>query len=208
MAHFLIQQQVHQVADHQRARGFIGQKRIQQRPVGDGTVLLGALGNGCHAHQVVGFEHHAAGPHAAIGQGHRPDEVQRGMQRGGQRQHVFVGGGQHEAKRAGGPSGGGRGHFHGQRAGGKVGVQHIHPPRQANFRRRGHESRCRLGFSPAGLGRNGGLREHRARIRLPREVEHHGRHRRKAAGRFGRGAGIAFVHHQVGGQAQGLHLDA
>ena len=206
-AHFLVQQQVHQVADHQRARGFVGQKRIQQRPFGDGAVLLGALGDGRHAHQVVGFEHHAAGPHAAIGQSNRADEVQCGVQRGGQRQHVLVSSRQQQAKRAHGPAHGGRGQLHGQLTSGQVGVQHPHPPRHAGHgRNEGFSRRVGWGFGCYSIACGRRRRQQRPRVGRAREVAYQRRHGREAGGCFGRGAGVAFVQHQVGGQAQGLEL--
>jgi hypothetical protein len=44
VAHLLIEQAVDEVTHHQRARGFIGQKILEQRQLGVGAVALGALG--------------------------------------------------------------------------------------------------------------------------------------------------------------------
>ena len=107
-AYFLVQQHVHQVAQHQRARGFIGQKGVYQGPFGNGAVLLGALGHRGHADEVIGLQYHAAGLHAAIGQQHRANEVQRGVQHGGHRQQAGVGLGQHHVEGPGGAAIGGR----------------------------------------------------------------------------------------------------
>ena len=83
-------------------------------------------------------------------------------------------------------------------------MQHIYAPdktghRAARHERHGqssHRDKCRFGNYSLDLGHF--LRELRSRIRLPREVEHQRRYRRKTLGYFDRRAAVAFVQYQVG----------
>ena len=205
VAYFLVQQQVHEVSEHQRPRGFIGQKRVQQGPFGDGPVFLGALGHGGYADEVVGLEHHAAGAHGAIGQFHGPHEVQGGVQRGGQRQHIRISRRQPHQKGSGRPARGRNRELDGEHPGPQIGVQHPHPPHGLGQRRAGRLGR-RRGFRHFRLRSGRGRGQRRPRVGRAGEVQHQPGHGGKAPRGLGRRAGVAFVQHQVGRQAQCLQL--
>ena len=207
MAHFLVQQLVHQVAQHHGPRGFFGLKSFLQGPFRQGLLPVHAVGNGGDVDEVIGLQNKPL----AGNQGRAARRARRGLDHGGAQQqgtaaqgagrgqHPGVGLGHPHPKRlARGPARAGRFRFGQQFLRFRVAGQQVHPPAALG---RGRVNGCVGEWANA--FRNIVRRwQARASVGPGAQARQQLNYGVEALRRFGRRGGVALVQHQVGHAAQ------